>query len=167
MDRLTLIETELSNALLTIREDTPLPEYTYYNTVELTNLEDECIILDRGNYPAISIYQDPDENTQKGLTQSYYNETSFRLECMVSLDDMHYDTPNFEINKKMNELLSDIKACLAYNSNLNCSCDSVEIYNSFRRKTTNGDERRVGNLVVRVRVKYYQSTKNPNLSCTV
>jgi hypothetical protein len=167
MDLLTEIEVELANVLKLIQSTTTTPGgYTYYNDVTNTNLEDECIMIDRGDFPSIAIYQDPDEVVLSGEQAAYKNELKFKLVGSVSLDDIESDTPKFDINKKMNELLSDIKQVLSDNYNLNCTCDMVEITRSTRVYNIQADVFRAGDLIVYITVTYMQSRANVNNRCT-
>ena len=166
MDLLTNIELEMKNAMLDIQTSATSQGYTYYNDVTTVNLEDECIAVERGNYPTVSIYMEPEERQLGGYQRVYSNEAYFRLVCSVTLDT-ETDTPRFAINTKMNELLADIKKTISANYNLNCSCDLVELLNSRRVYNTNADEFRAGDLIVHLKVKYVQSRNNPDLKCNL
>ena len=165
MDLITNIELEMKNSFLQILSTTTTGGgYTYYNDVTVVNVDDECVATERGDYPTISIYLEPDEKVLSGEQLAFMNEIYFKLVCSVSLNDP-VDTPRFEINQKMNELLSDIKANISDNYNLNCSCDLVEIIRSRRVYNDNGDEFRAGDLIIDLKVKYVQSRLNPNRKC--
>lgn len=166
MDLLTNIEKQLALIMKDIKKTTTLPSgYIYYNTVDITNIEDECVVADRGSFPTVSVYQEPNENILSGTQHAYENEVFFKLVGSVS-NDNPVDTPRFAINKKMNELLADIKAVLSNNNDLNCSCELVEILNSNRKYNNDGDEFRAGDLIVNLRVSYTQSRLNPNTRCS-
>jgi len=167
LDLLTKIEEQLALIMKDIKTTTTLPSgYIYYNDVTITNIEDECVATSAGNFPTVSVYQKPNENILSGTQHAYENEVFFELVGSVSLDDP-VDTPRFAINKKMNELLSDIKAVLSNNNSLNCSCELVEVLNSTRKYNNDGDEFRAGDLIVNLRVSYTQSRLNPNTRCVV
>ena len=154
----------MKEVLLDIRVDTPLTNYTFYNTVDLVNIDDECVAVERGQYPTISIYLEPEERILKGQARAYDNEVYFKLVGSVSLDE-ETDTPKFEINTLMNTLLSDIKAVISSNYSLNCSCTVCSITRSRRVYNTNADEFRAGDLIVDLTVRYNQSRNNPNIKC--
>lgn len=163
MDRITTIETELKNILLEIQTSSPLSEYTFYNDVNIINIDDECVVMDRGDYPSISIYLNPNEQVISSSQRAYRNKLSFELVCSVSLNDVD-DTPRFAINQKMSELVSDIKAILFEKYNLNCVCDLVEVGNHRRVYNTRGDIFRAGDVIIPITVTYSQSRINPNLN---
>lgn len=167
VDLLTAIELEFKKVMLDIKKTTTTAGgYTYFNTVTVVNIDDECVAKDRGDFPTISIYLDPNENILSGDQQAFENETFFKLVCSVALDEP-VGTPRFAINKKMNEMLSDLKAVLSGNTSLNCSCDLVSPLTSNRVYNNDGDMFRAGDLIVRARVNYTQSRNNPLLQCNV
>jgi uncharacterized protein YicC (UPF0701 family) len=90
----------------------------------------------------------------------------FKLECGVTVDGEE-DAPKFAINQKMNELLSDIKACISANYHLNDTADLTTILRSKREYTTAGDSYRAGNLIVYLKVHYSQSRLDPNRQCSI
>ena len=169
MDPITNIELQLKEALLTIQSSTTLPGgYTYYNDVSVVNIDDECIAVERGDYPTFSIYLNPDEKVLSGRQRAYENELNIKLVGSVTLDnDMDIDAPRFEINKKLSELWTDLKALFSFNYNLNCSCDINEIISMRRVYSNNNDQFRVGDIEVVLRIKYNQSRINPNLKCNL
>lgn len=165
IDPLTNIELEMKNVLLDIVVANPLPSgYVYYNDVTVVNVDDECVATERGDYPTISIYLNPDEKILSGEQHAYFNEVYFNLVCSVSLNDP-VDTPRFEINKKMNEMLADIKGAFSANHTLNCACATTELLRSRRVYNTNGDEFRAGDIIIDLKVKYMQSRLDPNKTC--
>jgi len=168
MDRLTNIEEEFKNVLLEIDTATTLASgYRYLNKVTVVNLEDEGLILDEGDFPAINIYLDPDEKIINGDQQSYRSIVKFKLVCKVAVDQLEVN-PRFAINTKMNTLLSDLKAVLSYKYQLNCTCDRADIKRSMRLYNADTNNNlRVGQLVLEVDVLYSQSRLNPLLNACV
>jgi len=164
MDRITDIELQLKNVLLNIDEETPLPNYTFYNTVTVVNIDDEALALDRGDYPTIAIYLDPNETVLSGEQRAFRNKLSFKIVGSVSNDEP-IDMPRFEINQKMNELYSDIKAVLSDNYQLNNSCDRVDIKSSTRKYLNDG--LRAGDIEIIIDVYYSQSRLNPNINACI
>lgn len=167
MDLLTSIEIELSNVFKQINEATPLPSgYEFYNTVDIVNIEDEAVAVEYGQYPLVEIYQDPDETQGSNYGRAYRNNVYFKIVCKVALED-EVENPQFRINQKQNEILSDIKAIISYNLSLNCKAQMVTILRSVRTKNIQGDVFRTGNLVVYLKVEYAQEQTNPNQPCIV
>ena len=168
MDMLSFIELNLKETLKRIDMSTPAPSgYPYYNTVTIVNYTDEASGIDYGKYPMLNVYLEPGEDTKRFTANSYINQDRFKIEGKVALLD-ESDNPRFDINVKMNELLSDIKAVLGNHPTLNCSCDDCFIINSSREYNGNkADVFRVGQLNVWVTVKYSQLQNNPNKRCVV
>jgi len=166
MDRITHIETELQKALLTILSTTTLPgDYTYYNDVTVVNVDDEVIADERGDYPTVCIYLDPDEKIISGEQRAFRSKLTFKLVCSVANDDI-VDSPRFEINQKMNEMLSDLKALFSHNYHINETVDITNMKTSRREYNTNGDSIRAGDLIVTIECIYTQSRINPNKNCS-
>jgi len=167
VDRLTSIEQELANVVKDINKAVPSPSgYVYYNTVVNTNIDDEVIMVDRGGYPVINIIMDPDETVLSGHQSAYMNEVGFKLVCGVALDS-EVEFPRNAINQKMNELLSDIKACISANYHLNETADLTSILRSTRTYKTGGDNYRAGDLIVSLKIQYSQSRLDPNRNCSI
>jgi len=166
MDLVTIFEAELETVLMSISGQ-PLPSgYVYYNDVQAVNIVDEASASDHNNYPMINIKMvNPDEITEQDTNSSYMNTVKYRLEGLVSLEDMEDPKPKYAIREKMNTLLSDIKACLWNNYTLDCSCDMVTILNSSRVFNPSNDNSRVGQLVVNIAVSYSQRRDRPDRSC--
>jgi len=165
MDMLTNIELELKNALLTIG-GTSIFGYDYYNNVTIVNVEDEAVAVEFGQYPTIAVYLSEREPIISQNSGAYNNRPQFKLVCDVALEQTEdIENPRFQINQKMNEMLSDIKAVIHINNTLNCACNEIMIVDSFRTYNTDGDMYRVGQLNVMLSVDYAQSKLNPNLSC--
>jgi len=162
MDRLTSIELALKDVLLTIDSSvTNTQGYTYYNTVTVVNIDDECIADEYGSYPTIAIYLSPDEQIESGLQGAYRNTAYFNLKCTV-VNDPDVSNPRFQINQKMNEVLSDLKERLSSNYHLNETVDLVTIMSSRRQYLNGGDEFRAGDLIVSLKVQYTQMRLNPD-----
>lgn len=162
MDRVTDIETQFKDVLLSIGDT--IPNYTFYNDVTVVNIDDDALATDRGDFPTISIYLDPNEIVLNGEQRAFRNKLTFKLVGTVCNDEP-IDMPKFEINKKMNELWSDLKAVLSHNYQLNNSCDRVDI-KTLKRVYLN-DGLRAGNIEVSIDVYYSQSRLNPNVNACV
>jgi hypothetical protein len=161
---ITTIEKELQRQLLTIRQANTLPSgYTYYNDVTLVNLDDESIILDRGDYPVVNIFLSPVITPYRQGADCTQYTIDVLLKCKVSLEDESSDTPQYEINKKLNDLLIDIEACIYSDRTLNCSADTCDITSVKRVNTVNGDQMREADLHVSMSIKYISLDNNPNI----
>lgn len=167
MDLLTEIEIELSNVMKQINKSTTLNSgYTFYNTVDIVNIEDEAVAVEYSQYPIVEIYLEPEENYGSNYGRAYRNSAYFKIVGKVALDQ-EVDNPKFEINRKMNELLSDIKAIITYNLSLNCKAQMVTLLRATRTKNIQHDVFRVGQLNVYLKVEYAQEQTNPNIPCVV
>ena len=161
---ITKIEEELKAQLLTILSTNSLPSgYTYYNDITVVNIEDEAIILDRGDYPSINIYLQPRIYPRRSGSDCTEYTLEFVLKCKVAIDDDIADTPQFEINSKLNDLLIDIEACIYSDRTINCSADTCDIIDARRVNTTNGDRFREANLEITLEIKYSSLDNNPTI----
>jgi len=164
-DRITVIETALRDMVLKIRNDTPTPKgYVYFNTVTVTNIDDEAIVEEYDQYPTISIYLDPDEEILSGQANSYENELNVKFVCSVS-NETPIGIPKFEINKKMNTVISDLKAVISQDTTLGGVCDIINLIRSQRTYADDGDIMRAGDIEIYANVQYSQSRTRPDLSC--
>lgn len=162
MDRLTAIETALKDVLLTIDSNTTTANgYTYYNTVNVVNIDDEAIADEYGDYPIITIYLEPNEIINAGNQSAFQNTAYFNIKCKV-INDAGVENPRFQINQKLNTILSDIKEKLSANYHLNDTCDLVTILNSRRAYLPHDDEYHAGDLYIAIQVQYTQMRLNPN-----
>lgn len=170
MDRLTTIEQALASTMFEIDGSTLASGYTYYNDVTVVNIDDEALAVNKADFPAISIYMDEDgEENIEGTQDSYENSVGFRIVCGIEneLSDITSDvSPRRAINIKMNELLSDIKARLSVDNQLNYTAELVQYIRSEREYSEDGNALRAGDLVVYVEITYEQSRSNPNNNCS-
>ncbi len=177
MDRLSLIEEELKNVILKIDGTLQPTGYTYYTSVDIVNVEDEGWIdvqnyvtetspTGLNSYPSINIYLDPREDTYDHTANVYANKDYFRLVGRVQNDSMNIVPQNskFDINRKMNELLSDVKFVIAQNNTLNDTVDRCNLVRSERKYTQDNKVYRTGDIIIYLEVKYTQSFSNPDLN---
>lgn len=168
-DRLTEIEEALKSVMESINGSTLPSGYQYYNTVGVVNIDDDALASDIADFPTVAIYMGEDGETGlEGEQHAYRNEVAMRLVVGVEnapLSIVDTQLPRFEINKKMNTMLSDIKAALSNNYQLNGTCDLVTYVSSERDYTENGNALRAGDLIVDVNIIYTQSRLNPNENC--
>lgn len=183
MDRLSSIENELKNLILTIDGTTQPSGYQYYNDIDICNIEDEGWIASQNyvlsagtginSYPSVNIYLDPNEKITDHSANVYKNVAYMTLIGRVQNDDSYDITTSasnipqnskFMINKKMNELLSDIKHLFGVNFSLNGLCDRCKIVSSKRKYTQDNKVYRTGDIIINLEIEYTQSFSNPNLN---
>lgn len=178
MDRLTTVEQEIANSLLTIDGQLQTGGYQYYNNISIVNIEDEGLVATNtyitsgtqtsgfNPYPYVNIYLDPREDVIDLNANVYTNKAYFTLIGKVQndneTDEAIPQNSKFQINKKMNELLSDIKFNFGSNYQLNDTVERCRILNSERKYTLTNSVYRTGDLIVKVEVEYVQSIFNPN-----
>ena len=161
---ITDIERALKERLLTIDSSTTLAGgYTYYNTVTVVNVEDESVIMDRGDYPSINIYQQPEILPESLGNKCTEYTMRFRLLCKCAIDNDTEDTPNFAINSALNDMLLDIEGCLYDDSSIKCTVDNSKIISASRIPSVKGDKFRVADLEVYIEAVYSSMDNNPNI----
>jgi len=166
-DRISYIEDELKNVLLTIDEST-VGSYTYINEVKSVYFEQEDEVVSitkstKSGYPTILISLQPNEIVLSGEAKAYVNELNYILDCKVSLDKPT-SNPKQSLKTKMNELAQDIKFCISNNYHINDSCDEAEILYTIRQYNNDGNTLRSGNLKVGLKITYTQSRLNPSIN---
>jgi hypothetical protein len=168
MDRLTQIEANLATQILKIDKTLQPGGYTYYNNVILVNEEDETIAVAEDAYPVVNIYMDPEEIVLSGVSRAFQNKAKFKLTCKVE-NDVDTSNPKFTINKKMSEIVSDLKQVLSLEqATLGRSVDNVAIKKIIRKYNTgSNDNFRTGDVDVLIEVTYSQSRTNPDINACV
>lgn len=162
MDRLTTIETALRDVLLTIDKTvTTANGYTYYNTVDVVNIDDEAMADEFGSYPMLTIYLNPDERINSGNQGAFMNTAYMDIKCKV-INDANVTNPRFQINQKLNTILSDVKEKLSAEYHLNGTVDLVTILSSRRQYLNMGEEYRAGDLFISIKIDYTQRRLNPD-----
>ena len=168
MDRLTQIEADLASQIIGIDKSTQSSGYVYYNDVTTVNQEDESIPDIEDAYPFINIYMEPEVEVMKGLSRAFQSVAKFKLVCCVENDD-EFDNARFTINRKMNEIYSDLEYNLSQqNATLGRTVDNIRI-GGMQRQYNEGsnDPWRTANAVVIIYVTYSQSRMNPNINACV
>lgn len=168
-DLVTTIETELASVLSDIDGSTLASGYTFYNSVGAVNIDDECVVDDGAGYPALTVSREGSEEVLSGEQHAYRCSIDYEIKCELEndTDDLATLSPKRAIKKKMNEMLTDVKAVLSNNYQLNGSCDITSITGSDPIYLENGNSLRAGDLIVYVTIEYTQSRLNPNNYCTL
>jgi hypothetical protein len=171
LDRRTEIDNALADVMQSIDGSTK-DGYTFYNTVQTVNIEDEAVTANTTGFPAISIMEGDNggEEILEGEQRAYRNEIFYELQCEVQNDitDINATTsPKNALKVKMNELLSDIKKAISDNTHLNNTCDICSVIASKREYTDDGNIIRAGDLIVEISVIYSQSRINPDNNCAI
>lgn len=169
MDRLTTIESALSTYIQTIQAPTSATSgvYNYYTTTGQVNIEDEVLALDKNtnnkmvNY---TIYLDePEQNLEWSIGQNAYtNQITFKVVAKVHLLGSE-GNPKFQINQKMNEVLSDMKYMLYKNHTLGGKCNYVRYSRGERVYNETNNRILTAELTMYITVNYSQSGSNPDL----
>ncbi len=164
MDRLTEIEQALEAVFLGIREDTPT-EYghVYENTVTVVNIDDEAILDSVSDFPSVCVYLDGDEVILDGQANAYECELPFKFVCSVVNDSVE-GLPLFDINRKMNSVLSDVKALISLDNTIGGVCDMVTLTSSKRVYSEDGHAIRAGDIEIYANVRYSQSRSRPKMN---
>ena len=169
MDRITDIEENLATVLYTIQQSYATPTgYIFYSSVGGVNVDDEAIIKGTQKFPIVDIEMNEDgETIVEGQQLAYRSEISYTLRCGVSNRSKSGKSPRREANKKMNEILSDVKYALSDNPTLNGSCDRVYMIGSTRYYNDGNSSNRAGDLLINIRIEYSQSRLNPSLNACI
>jgi len=167
LDRITAIEAQLGDVLLTIDGKTH-GAYKYLSELKSVYFEqdDEAVTISDGGYPSIVLRMSPNETILSGESKAYRNMLRYTLECKVENLDPSVN-PRQALKVLMNELEQDIKFCLSNNYHLNDTCDIVSI-NSFSRNYNKvGNVLRAGELKVDITIQYSQSRLNPAINICI
>ena len=169
MDRITTIETKLSDLIYTIQAPTVATSgiYNYYTTTGQVNIEDEVLALakntddKRVNY---EIYiNEPEYNQEWSIGQNAYtNQIVFRVVGRVHLLGSE-GNPKFQINQKMNEVVSDFKKLLYDNHTLGGKCNYARYVRSERVYNETNNRIMTAEIVMYISVNYSQSGTNPDI----
>jgi len=173
MDRITSIETELQTLISTIAvpiitsASPPPVGYQYYTSTGTVQIEDEVLSLATNvdskmvNYV---IYLDqPEVNEEWSIGQcAYTNTLMFRVVGRVHLLGSE-GNPKFQINQKMNEVVSDFKYLFGSKHTLNGKCNYVRYMTSERRYNENNNRIFTAEIDIILMVNYSQSLNNPDL----
>lgn len=167
MDRLTAIETQLKEVLLTIDGEVD-GTYTYLSEVKsvYSEQDDEVVTIADGGYPSIVVTLEPDEVILSGESKAYRSLVNYVLECKVENTDPTVN-PKQALKVLMNELAQDLKYALSKNYHLNGTCDIVTIRGFTRKYAKKGNVLRTGELMVRISIQYSQSRLNPAINICV
>ena len=173
MDRLTVIEDNLSSLLKGIDGTLQMSGYQYYTTTGQVEIIDEvlCDELNEQN-PLVVNYLidiDPDE-VKTGYTHSqnaYSNQVTYVIKAKVK-NMNESTTPKRDIYKVMNAVLSDIKFAIHQSFDLYGNVEFIEYVRSRRVLVENGNAINSGSLLVYLKITYVQLATNPDIpSCAV
>lgn len=163
-DRITIIEQALADMMLLIQKQSITPAgYQFFNSVNIVNVDDEAVATSYGEYPLVSIYLEEGEDILSGQANAYENQLNFMFRCSVD-NDSPIGIPRFEINKKMNTILSDIKAVVSLDPTVGGVCDLITLVSSYRVYATDGNAMRAGDIEINATVIYSQSRSRPDLN---
>lgn len=168
-DRITTIETKISDLIKTIvKPTTPVSGvYNYYTTCGTCNIEDEVLSLAVNATDKLVNYviylEEPEINNEWSIGQSAYTNTlNFRINARVHNVGSE-SNPKFDINQKMNEVISDFKYLFGANHTLVGTCNYARYLRSTRNVDASNNRILAGNIDIYVTVNYSQSLGNPNL----
>ena len=169
MDRLTTIETALADLIKTIQVPvTPTSgAYNYYTSTGQVNIEDEVLALAQNTNNKMVNYtiylNEPEQNLEWSIGQNAYtNQIVFRIEARVHLVGTE-GNPKFQINQKMNEVVSDFKYLLYKNHTLGGKCNFIRYDRSERMYNDSNNRIMTADVILYVVVNYSQSGSNPDL----
>ena len=170
MDRLTLLENALGDALMTIDGTMQSGGYTYYTKSGSVWIEDTAL-AESGNIDGTYINHviepssdDQDEvNEEWGLGQNILTNTAtYTITSTIHLDGDESNSKR-SARIKTNEILSDIKHCLFVHNTLWQKCNWVKYNEKYTLMTDNGDLINTAKSVVEVEINYSQSMINPDI----
>lgn len=169
MDRITTIETTLSTLISTIQVPTSATSgvYNYYTTTGQVNIEDEVLALAKNTDNKMVNYEiyinEPEQNLEWSIGQNAYtNQVVFRVVGRVHLLGSE-GNPKFQINQKMNEVVSDFKYMLYKNHTLSGTCNYARYARSERVYNETNNRIMTADITLYIVVNYSQSGNNPDL----
>ena len=139
----------IKNLLLTIDGTLQTSGYTYYTKTGIVNIVDDVLAMNsstENNNILYNIYQtdegEDSEDTDIGFN-ALLNTLTYRIECVVSNvgDEIQ---PRHSIKRRLNEVLSDLKALFGTNETLSGKALSAFYSSSVRKYATNNNRIKSG-----------------------
>jgi hypothetical protein len=155
MPILTQIENSLAEAISSIKQSNG-----YYNDWGSINEPDVA----KQDFPSAEIILESEEcldETTGAWSQSYNQEATFLIQVRAC-NDNEEDIPVYEINKKLNSALEDLKKLFGTFYTISGNCELIMYRGSLRMQDPNNDIFRPSYLHTRWLIKYTQDRKNPS-----
>jgi len=168
MDRLTLLETAIANALISIDGTTQTGGYTYKTVTGQVDVDDDVLATSTNIFKSdinhtITENDDGEENDEWGIGQNIYTNTiHYTIASQIKLDGTEIKTRK-SAREACNKVIADLKHVFFKNHTLGKQCNWVKYVGSKKLIAQNGNLINSAKLLTVIELNYSQSMNNPDI----